>query len=75
MVIFLTDILLDALELCKYTQIAMELYRQCEIEDYGFITKVSFIMCLGCSLLFYYFYLIEDLLVWFAVKIQPTLFV
>ncbi|XP_072000100.1 kinetochore-associated protein 1 [Engystomops pustulosus] len=33
------DLLLDALELCKYTQVAMELYRQCEIEDYGFITK------------------------------------
>ncbi|XP_040272101.1 kinetochore-associated protein 1 [Bufo bufo] len=33
------DLLLDALELCKYTHIAMELYRQCEIEDYGFITK------------------------------------
>ncbi|XP_075690227.1 kinetochore-associated protein 1 isoform X2 [Rhinoderma darwinii] len=33
------DLLLDALELCKSTQIAMELYRQCEIEDYGFITK------------------------------------
>ncbi|XP_073442136.1 kinetochore-associated protein 1 isoform X2 [Dendrobates tinctorius] len=33
------DLLLDALELCKYTQIAMELYRQCEIEDYGFIAK------------------------------------
>ncbi|XP_075033881.1 kinetochore-associated protein 1 [Mixophyes fleayi] len=37
------DLLLDALELCKYTQIAMELYRQCQIENYGFITKnVSF---------------------------------
>ncbi|XP_069816967.1 kinetochore-associated protein 1 [Dendropsophus ebraccatus] len=35
------DLLLDALELCKYSQIAMDLYRQCEIEDYGFITKNS----------------------------------
>ncbi|KAG9469136.1 hypothetical protein GDO78_021163, partial [Eleutherodactylus coqui] len=33
------DLLLDALELCKYTQIAMKLYRQCEIEDYGFTSK------------------------------------
>ncbi|CAI9557211.1 unnamed protein product, partial [Staurois parvus] len=33
------DLLLDALELCKYTHIALELYRQCHIEDYGFITK------------------------------------
>ncbi|XP_053328174.1 kinetochore-associated protein 1 [Spea bombifrons] len=33
------DLLLDALELCKYTQVAMEFYRQCQIEDYGFITK------------------------------------
>ncbi|XP_040203268.1 kinetochore-associated protein 1 [Rana temporaria] len=33
------DLLLDALELCKYTHIAVELYRQCHIEDYGFITK------------------------------------
>ncbi|XP_063820516.1 kinetochore-associated protein 1 isoform X2 [Pseudophryne corroboree] len=33
------DLLLDTLELCKYTQIAMELYRQCQIENYGFLTK------------------------------------
>ncbi|KAM8961292.1 kinetochore-associated protein 1 [Pelodytes ibericus] len=33
------DLLLDTLELCKYSQVAMEFYRQCQIEDYGFITK------------------------------------
>ncbi|KAM4810605.1 kinetochore-associated protein 1 [Rhinophrynus dorsalis] len=33
------DLLLDALELCKYTQMAMEFYKQCQIEDYGFISK------------------------------------
>ncbi|XP_068100250.1 kinetochore-associated protein 1 [Hyperolius riggenbachi] len=33
------DHLVDALELCKYTQIAVELYSQCQIEDYGFINK------------------------------------
>ncbi|XP_063310359.1 kinetochore-associated protein 1 [Pelobates fuscus] len=33
------DLLLDTLELCKYTQVAMEFYQQCQIEDYGFITK------------------------------------
>ncbi|XP_053557743.1 kinetochore-associated protein 1 [Bombina bombina] len=33
------DLLLDALELCKYTQAAMEFYKQCQIEDYGFMTK------------------------------------
>ncbi|KAG8456065.1 hypothetical protein GDO86_002025 [Hymenochirus boettgeri] len=35
------DLLLDALELCKYTQMAMEFYKQCQIEDYGFIAKNS----------------------------------
>ncbi|KAM4707895.1 kinetochore-associated protein 1 [Discoglossus pictus] len=33
------DLLLDALELCKYTQSAVEFHRQCQIEDYGFISK------------------------------------
>uniref|UniRef100_A0A8C5LVC3 Kinetochore associated 1 n=1 Tax=Leptobrachium leishanense TaxID=445787 RepID=A0A8C5LVC3_9ANUR len=33
------DLLLDALELCKCTQMAMDFYQQCQIEDYGFITK------------------------------------
>ncbi|KAE8635123.1 hypothetical protein XENTR_v10002517 [Xenopus tropicalis] len=35
------DLLLDALELCKYTQLAMEFYKQCQIEDYGFIAKTA----------------------------------
>ncbi|XP_038618823.1 kinetochore-associated protein 1 [Tachyglossus aculeatus] len=35
------DLLLDALELCKYTLAAMEFYRQCQI-DCGFVTKTSF---------------------------------
>ncbi|XP_074015888.1 kinetochore-associated protein 1 [Numenius arquata] len=36
------DLLLDCLELCKYTLAAKEIYRQCQIENYGFTAKVSF---------------------------------
>uniref|UniRef100_A0A8D0H5Z4 Kinetochore associated 1 n=1 Tax=Sphenodon punctatus TaxID=8508 RepID=A0A8D0H5Z4_SPHPU len=35
------DLLLDILELCKYTLAAKEIYRQCQIEDYGFITRTA----------------------------------
>lgn len=35
-----TDLLLDSLELCKYTLAAKEIYRQCQIENYGFTAKV-----------------------------------
>ncbi|XP_064025112.1 kinetochore-associated protein 1 [Pogoniulus pusillus] len=35
------DLLLDSLELCKYTLIAKEIYRQCQIENYGFTAKTS----------------------------------
>nr|XP_033810418.1 kinetochore-associated protein 1 isoform X2 [Geotrypetes seraphini] len=35
------DLLLDAQELCKYTHSAVEYYRHCHIEDYGFIAKNS----------------------------------
>ncbi|XP_029427318.1 kinetochore-associated protein 1 [Rhinatrema bivittatum] len=36
------DLLLDAQELCKYTHLAVELYRHCQIENYGFIAKNLF---------------------------------
>lgn len=37
-----TDLLLDCLELCKCTRIAMDVYHQCQLSDnYGFIAKVS----------------------------------
>uniref|UniRef100_A0A8C0HGN4 Kinetochore associated 1 n=1 Tax=Chelonoidis abingdonii TaxID=106734 RepID=A0A8C0HGN4_CHEAB len=35
------DLLLDSLELCKYTLAAKEIYRQCQIENYGFIAKAA----------------------------------
>lgn len=38
----LTDLLLDCLELCKSTRMAMDVYHQCQLSDsYGFIAKVS----------------------------------
>ncbi|XP_006865547.1 PREDICTED: kinetochore-associated protein 1 [Chrysochloris asiatica] len=36
------DFLLDALELCKYTLTAVELSRQCQMDDCGILTKTSF---------------------------------
>ncbi|XP_072456692.1 kinetochore-associated protein 1 isoform X3 [Notamacropus eugenii] len=36
------DFLLDALEMCKYTLTAMEIYRQCQLEECGSLTKTSF---------------------------------
>ncbi|XP_034780996.2 kinetochore-associated protein 1-like [Acipenser ruthenus] len=36
-----TDLLLDCQELCKNTVVAMDVYRQCQIDDYGFIAKTS----------------------------------
>lgn len=36
-----TDLLLDCLELCKSTRSAADVYRQCQIEDFGFLPKVS----------------------------------
>lgn len=41
-----TDLLLDSLELCKYTLAAKEIYRQCQIENYGFTAKVFFMVTL-----------------------------
>ncbi|KFP72496.1 Kinetochore-associated protein 1, partial [Apaloderma vittatum] len=35
------DLLLDSLELCKYTLAAKEMYRQCQIENYGFTAKTT----------------------------------
>ncbi|XP_064424237.1 kinetochore-associated protein 1 [Latimeria chalumnae] len=40
------ELLLDCQELCKSTLAAMDVYRQCQIEDYGFISKTS---CLGAD--------------------------
>ncbi|XP_054568471.1 kinetochore-associated protein 1 [Eptesicus fuscus] len=36
------DFLLDALELCKYTLMAVELSRQCQMDDGGILMKTSF---------------------------------
>ncbi|XP_006894765.1 PREDICTED: kinetochore-associated protein 1 [Elephantulus edwardii] len=36
------DFLLDALELCKYTLIAVELAQQCQMDDGGILVKTSF---------------------------------
>uniref|UniRef100_A0A670KH64 Kinetochore associated 1 n=1 Tax=Podarcis muralis TaxID=64176 RepID=A0A670KH64_PODMU len=36
------DLILDALELCKYTSFAREIYGKCQIEDYGFISKTTY---------------------------------
>lgn len=36
-----SDLLLDCLELCKSTRTAADVYRQCEIEDFGFFAKES----------------------------------
>ncbi|XP_041058983.1 kinetochore-associated protein 1 [Carcharodon carcharias] len=36
-----TDLLLDCEELCKSTRAAMDVYRQCLIDDYGFRTKMT----------------------------------
>ncbi|KAB1255833.1 Kinetochore-associated protein 1 [Camelus dromedarius] len=38
----LHDFLLDALELCKYTLTAVELSRQCQMDDCGILMKTSF---------------------------------
>ncbi|NWV05115.1 KNTC1 protein, partial [Ptilonorhynchus violaceus] len=35
------DLLLDSLELCKYTLIAKEIYRQCQMDNYGFTAKTT----------------------------------
>ncbi|NXP14921.1 KNTC1 protein, partial [Thinocorus orbignyianus] len=35
------DLLLDCLELCKYTLAAKEIYSQCQIENYGFTAKTT----------------------------------
>ncbi|XP_075754796.1 kinetochore-associated protein 1 isoform X3 [Pelodiscus sinensis] len=35
------DMLLDSLELCKYTLAVKEIYRQCHIENRGFISKAA----------------------------------
>ncbi|NXN24364.1 KNTC1 protein, partial [Nycticryphes semicollaris] len=35
------DLLLDCLELCKYTLAAKDIYSQCQIENYGFTAKTS----------------------------------
>ncbi|KFV77316.1 Kinetochore-associated protein 1, partial [Dryobates pubescens] len=35
------DLLLDSLELCKYTLVAKEIYSQCQIENCGFTAKTS----------------------------------
>ncbi|NXD77163.1 KNTC1 protein, partial [Halcyon senegalensis] len=35
------DLLLDSLELCKYTLAAKDIYRQCQIENYGFTAKAT----------------------------------
>ncbi|XP_073716353.1 kinetochore-associated protein 1 isoform X1 [Misgurnus anguillicaudatus] len=35
------DLLLDCVELCKSTRSAADVYRQCQIEDYGFFAKES----------------------------------
>ncbi|KAL7836428.1 hypothetical protein AOLI_G00277120 [Acnodon oligacanthus] len=34
-----TDLLLDCVELCKSTRGAADVYRQCQIDDYGFVAK------------------------------------
>ncbi|XP_040843011.1 kinetochore-associated protein 1 [Ochotona curzoniae] len=36
------DLVLDALELCKYTLMAVELSRQCQMDDCGVLMKTSF---------------------------------
>lgn len=36
------DLLLDAVELCKYTLTAVELSRQCQMDDCGILMKTSF---------------------------------
>ncbi|XP_056314738.1 kinetochore-associated protein 1 [Danio aesculapii] len=36
-----SDLLLDCLELCKSTRTAADVYRQCQIEDFGFFAKDS----------------------------------
>ncbi|KAJ8390887.1 hypothetical protein AAFF_G00100190 [Aldrovandia affinis] len=38
---FLSDLLLDCVELCKSTRAAVDIYRQCQIDDYGFTAKDS----------------------------------
>ncbi|NXY21125.1 KNTC1 protein, partial [Atrichornis clamosus] len=35
------DLLLDSLELCKYTLIAKEIYTQCQMDNYGFTAKTT----------------------------------
>ncbi|XP_036455022.1 kinetochore-associated protein 1-like [Colossoma macropomum] len=36
-----TDLLLDCVELCKSTRGAADVYRQCQTDDYGFVSKIS----------------------------------
>lgn len=36
------DLLLDCVELCKSTRYAADVFRQCQIDDYGFVVKVRF---------------------------------
>lgn len=41
-ILTVSDLLLDCLELCKCTRIAMDVYHQCQLSDnYGFIAKVT----------------------------------
>ncbi|KAG7480993.1 hypothetical protein MATL_G00062040 [Megalops atlanticus] len=38
------DLLLDCVELCKSTSVAVDVYRQCQIDNYGFTAKDSSLM-------------------------------
>ena len=53
-----SDLLLDCLELCKCTRIAMDVYHQCQLsDDYGFIAKVS-ISCFSLCLIYTFSFLL-----------------
>lgn len=38
--IFFTDLVLDCLELCKYTSLAKEIHGQCQMDSYEFTAEV-----------------------------------
>ncbi|KAJ8394245.1 hypothetical protein AAFF_G00048280 [Aldrovandia affinis] len=47
---FLSDLLLDCVELCKSTRAAVDVYRQCQIDDYGFTANGCVVdLTVSCS--------------------------
>lgn len=46
-----TDLVLDCLELCKYTSLAKEIHGQCQMDNYEFTAEVFSVLFTLCILL------------------------